>query len=155
MPIYAIIKDGVVENTVEYTVQPATPPPGFNEGYVAVLADGASRGWSYVDGVFVDPTPPMPIAPIAPNWDQFLTDAYNNCLAVATGTPEERLIEVSRRMDQYPSFVTAAQRENLALLQVVIARAHADYLVNPSTGISPVMEAAIRAAMVANHIIAA
>jgi hypothetical protein len=88
-----------------------------------------------------------------PNWDQFLTDSYAGCLAVATGTPTERLIEVSRRMDQYPSFVTAAQRENLALLQVVIARAHADYLVDPSTGISPTMEAAIRAAMVANHLV--
>lgn len=97
--------------------------------------------------VSCDPLPPPP------NYDQLLTDAYSGCLAVATGTPEERLIEASRRMDQYPSFVTAAQRGNLALLQVVIARAHADYLVNPSTGISPAMEAAILAAMVANHVV--
>lgn len=94
----------------------------------------------------------IPVVP-APNWDQFLTDAYTGCLAVATGTPEARLIEVSRRMDQYPSFVTAAQRENLPLLQVVIGRAHADYLVDASTGISPEMESAIQAALVANHLV--
>lgn len=96
----------------------------------------------------------VPSAPL-PNYDQFLTDAYNGCVAVATGTPEERLIEVSRRVDQYPSFVTAAQRENLALLQVVIARAHADYLANPLTGIPPDMEVAIRAALMANHVVGA
>lgn len=90
-----------------------------------------------------------------PNWNKFLTDAFNGCCAVATGTLEERMIEVSRRMDQYPSFVTAAQRENLALLQVVIARAHADYLAKPATGVSPEMEAAIQAAMVANHLVGA
>ena len=150
---YAIVTGGTVINVVDYQQPPTVPPPGFDEGCVAILAAGVSPGWLYQNGEFIDPSPPLPPVPIKPNWDQFLTDAYTGCLAAATGTPEERLIEVSRRMDQYPSFVTAAQRGNLALLHVVVARVHADYLINPATGISPAMEVAIRAAMVANHLV--
>lgn len=115
--------------------------------------DGQVGSANYRLNLSTDSLEAIPVDPV-PSLDQFLTDAYAGCLAVATGTAGERLIEVSRRMDQYPSFVTAAQRENLALLQVVIARAHADYLVDPLTGISPAMEAAIQAAMVANHLVA-
>ena len=59
MNTYAIIKDGMVENTIEYAEQPSTPPPGFGEGYVAVQADRASPGWLYEQGQFIDTTPPM------------------------------------------------------------------------------------------------
>ena len=59
MNTYAIIKNGIVENTIEYTEQPSTPPPGFGEGYTAVQADRVSPGWQYVNGVFTDPNPPV------------------------------------------------------------------------------------------------
>ena len=62
MNTYAIIKDGIVENTVEYDSQPTTPPPGFGEGYMAIQADRVSPGWQYLNGVFTDPNPPVPMA---------------------------------------------------------------------------------------------
>ena len=59
MQTYAIIKDGVVVNIIEYDSQPTTPPPGFDDGYTAVQADRASPGWLYENGAFVDTTPPV------------------------------------------------------------------------------------------------
>ena len=58
MQTYAIIKDGKVENIIEYDSQPTTPPPGFDDGYIAVQADRVSPGWLYENGAFVDTTPP-------------------------------------------------------------------------------------------------
>lgn len=58
MQTYAIIKSNLVENIIEYDVQPSTPPPGFDEGYIAVQSDRVSPGWLYENGVFVDTTPP-------------------------------------------------------------------------------------------------
>ena len=58
MHTYAIIKDGKVENIIEYDAQPTTPPPGFEGGYIAVQADMVSPGWLYENGAFVDTTPP-------------------------------------------------------------------------------------------------
>ena len=55
---YAIIKDGVVINVIEYESQPTTPPAGFEEGYVAVQADNVSIGWTYANGTFTNPNPP-------------------------------------------------------------------------------------------------
>ena len=66
MNTYAIIKDGIVENTIEYTEQPSTPPPGFGEGYVAVQADRVSPGWRYEQGTFIDTTPPAEPMMIVP-----------------------------------------------------------------------------------------
>jgi len=56
---YAIIKDGVVINIIEYDEQPSTPPPGFDNGYIAVQADRVNPGWLYENGAFVDTTPPV------------------------------------------------------------------------------------------------
>lgn len=56
--IYAIIKDGVVVNIIEYDEQPTTPPAGFDEGHEAIQADHAGPGWRYVDGQFTNPNPP-------------------------------------------------------------------------------------------------
>jgi len=58
MKTYAIIKNGLVENIIEYEAQPTTPPPGFDYGYTAVQADRVSPGWLYEDGAFIDTTPP-------------------------------------------------------------------------------------------------
>jgi hypothetical protein len=55
---YAIIKDGVVVNVVEYEEQPSTPPAGFDEGHVTIQADRVSIGWVYANGEFTDPNPP-------------------------------------------------------------------------------------------------
>lgn len=59
MKTYAIIKDGKVNNVIEYDAQPTTPPPGFDDGYTAVQADAVSPGWLYENGAFVDTTPPV------------------------------------------------------------------------------------------------
>jgi len=56
---YAIVKNGIVVNVVEYNEQPATPPPGFEDGYQAVQSDSASIGWTYANGQFTDPNPPV------------------------------------------------------------------------------------------------
>tara|TARA_R110002126_G_scaffold249485_1_gene392377 strand:+ start:400 stop:672 length:273 start_codon:yes stop_codon:yes gene_type:complete len=58
MQTYAIINSGVVVNIIEYDAQPTTPPPGFDDGYIAVQADRVSPGWLYENGAFVDTTPP-------------------------------------------------------------------------------------------------
>ena len=54
---YAIIKDGVVVNVIEYETQPSTPPPGFEDGHTAIQADAVSVGWTYANGTFTDPNP--------------------------------------------------------------------------------------------------
>jgi len=61
MQTYAIIKGNLVENIIEYEVQPTTPPPGFDDGYIAVQADRVSPGWLYENGAFIDTTPPAEI----------------------------------------------------------------------------------------------
>lgn len=55
---YAIVKDGVVVNTIEYPEQPSTPPAGFDEGHEAIQADNVSPNWHYANGQFTDPNPP-------------------------------------------------------------------------------------------------
>jgi hypothetical protein len=63
---YAIIKEGVVVNVIEYEEQPTTPPAGFEEGHVAIQADRVSIGWTYANGQFTDPNPPEVIDMPAP-----------------------------------------------------------------------------------------
>ena len=58
---YAIVKNGAVVNVIEYESQPNNPPPGFEEGHVAIQADRVSPGWQYENGEFFDPNPPEPI----------------------------------------------------------------------------------------------
>jgi len=58
MDKYAIVKDGVVINVIEYESQPSSPPSGFESGHVAILADRVSPNWHYEDGKFFDPNPP-------------------------------------------------------------------------------------------------
>ena len=63
---YAIVKDGVVVNVIEYEEQPSTPPPGFDEGHVAIQADHVSPNWHYANGQFTDPNPPVVVEMPAP-----------------------------------------------------------------------------------------
>jgi hypothetical protein len=58
MNTYAIVKDGVVVNTIEYAEQPTTPPPGFEDGYEAIQSSEASIGWTYENGQFTNPVQP-------------------------------------------------------------------------------------------------
>lgn len=60
MQRYAIVKDGVVLNAVEYETQPVGTPPGFEDGAVAIKDLWAAPGWLYANGVFTDPNPPVP-----------------------------------------------------------------------------------------------
>ena len=61
MQRYAIVKDGVVLNAVEYEAQPVGTPAGFEEGAIAILELWASVGWTYANGVFTNPNPPAPL----------------------------------------------------------------------------------------------
>jgi len=54
---YAIVKDGIVINVIEYNEQPTTPPPGFEDGHIAIQADTVNIGWNYANGQFTDPNP--------------------------------------------------------------------------------------------------
>ena len=77
MQTYAIIKGNLVENIVEYDAQPTTPPPGFDDGYIAVQADRVSPGWLYENGAFVDTTPPsepMVVPPVKTLAEQILSN---------------------------------------------------------------------------------
>lgn len=68
MDKFAIVKDGVVVNVIEYPSHPGNPPPGFENGHIAILADKVSPGWHYVDGSFIDPNPPVEVPiPSAPS----------------------------------------------------------------------------------------
>ena len=64
MQRYAIVKDGVVLNIIEYAEQPVGTPPGFEEGVVAIQADFAGPGWLYANGTFTNPNPSVP--PVIP-----------------------------------------------------------------------------------------
>jgi hypothetical protein len=58
---YAIVKNGVVVNVIEYKTQPSAPPPGFEAGHEAIQADNVSPNWHYANGQFTDPNPPEQI----------------------------------------------------------------------------------------------
>lgn len=55
---YAIVKNGVVVNVIEYAEQPSSPPAGFEDGHIAVQTNHVSIGWTYANGQFTDPNPP-------------------------------------------------------------------------------------------------
>ena len=68
---YAIVKDGIVVNIIEYDEQPTTPPAGFDDGHEAIQADHVSPNWHYANGEFTNPNPPETI----PSYEtQSLTD---------------------------------------------------------------------------------
>jgi len=74
---YAIIKDGVVVNVIEYETQPSTPPAGYEDGHTAIQQDYVSVGWHYANGTFTDPNPPEQIQVDPPKslTDMILADA--------------------------------------------------------------------------------
>ena len=76
MERYAIIKNGIVVNTIEYGEQPANPPAGFDEGHIAIQTDEASIGWVYANEVFTNPNPVLPTETTPPKslTDMILSD---------------------------------------------------------------------------------
>lgn len=62
MDKFAIVKDAIVVNVIEYSSHPGNPPPGFEEDCIAVAADAVSPGWHYIDGSFIDPNPPVMVS---------------------------------------------------------------------------------------------
>jgi len=73
---YAIVKNGVVVNVIEYESQPSTPPAGFSEGHEAIQSDVVSPNWHYANGTFTNPNPPVVVAIPAPKslTDMILAD---------------------------------------------------------------------------------
>lgn len=72
---YAIVKDGVVVNVIEYESQPTTPPAGFSEGHEAIQADHVSVGWNYANGQFTNPNPITYTTEVKSLTDMILADA--------------------------------------------------------------------------------
>jgi hypothetical protein len=71
---YAIIKNGVVVNVIEYESQPTTPPAGFDEGHEAIQADNVSPNWHYANGQFTNPNPTINETPNITTPTMSLTD---------------------------------------------------------------------------------
>ena len=63
---YAIVKDGVVVNLIEYNEPPTTPPPGFEDGHIAFSTAAVNIGWTYANGQFTDPNPQQTTETFAP-----------------------------------------------------------------------------------------
>lgn len=57
MQRYAIIQGENVINVIDYESQPTNPPPGFEDGIIAVQSDEASVRWTYKNDVFTAPQP--------------------------------------------------------------------------------------------------
>jgi hypothetical protein len=74
MKRYAIIKDNIVTNVVEYAETPSNPPPGLDNGYIAIQFDKASPGWRYENNEFI---PPLEESKVMEN-PQSLVDAILN-----------------------------------------------------------------------------
>lgn len=86
---YAIIDGENIINVIEYDTEPGNPPPGFEEGIIAVQSDTAGPGWTYVNGEFV--APPQP--PIPP--EQLLEICRINAMARLSDTDWTELPSVS------------------------------------------------------------
>lgn len=68
---YAIVNTATsqVVNVIEYDAVPSSPPPGFDDGYIAVQSDDADSTWSWKDGVLIAPV----VAPAPPPPEQILS----------------------------------------------------------------------------------
>lgn len=77
MPKFVVIEDGTVANIVN-----SEPDYAAAQGWMAIAEDLVVRiGWLYVNGQFIDNTPPEPPpAPTPPTKEQ-LMDQINSLLA--------------------------------------------------------------------------
>jgi hypothetical protein len=95
---YAILDGDTVVNVIEYEQDPGDPPPGFPATFTAMLAGDAGPGWKLVNGVLVDPTPPVPSAPP---------------VSVASATPAQFRLELEDlgKLDAVEALIAAQVRE--------------------------------------------
>ncbi|SIO51222.1 hypothetical protein SAMN05443247_06907 [Bradyrhizobium erythrophlei] len=65
MQRYAIIDTATdhVINVVEYESSPSSPPPGFDQGIIAVQSDLADMSWTWNGTSLVAPAP-LPVSPL-------------------------------------------------------------------------------------------
>lgn len=79
---------GLVENVIEYPEAPSSPPPGFENHYVAIQSDTAGPGWRFDGVTLFDPNPPVVIehepAFVARNFFALLTPQDFAAIRVAT-----------------------------------------------------------------------
>ena len=55
---HVILKDNVVVNVIEYEALQTGCPEGL-ENVIALASDEGQIGWTYADGIFTDPNPPV------------------------------------------------------------------------------------------------
>ena len=55
---HVILKDNVVVNVIEYETLQTDCPEGL-EDVIAIASDEGQIGWTYANGIFTDPNPPV------------------------------------------------------------------------------------------------
>lgn len=60
---HVILKDNVVVNVIEYDTIQTGCPEGL-EDVVAIASEEGQIGWTYADGIFTDPNPPVVAEPL-------------------------------------------------------------------------------------------
>jgi hypothetical protein len=60
---HIILKDNVVVNVIEYETEQTGCPKGL-EDVIALASEEGQIGWTYADGAFTDPNPPVVQEPL-------------------------------------------------------------------------------------------
>jgi hypothetical protein len=60
---HVILKDNVAVNVIEYETEQTGCPKGL-EDVIALASDEGQIGWTYADGIFTDPNPPVVQEPL-------------------------------------------------------------------------------------------
>ena len=101
---YAII-DGInVINVIQYEEQPTNPPPGFESPIIAVQSDTAGSGWTYVDGIFINP-----YVPPAPTPEELITQCKQQATAILQATDWTSIADVGDPTKSNPYLVNQAE----------------------------------------------
>ena len=118
---YAII-DGInVINVIDYDTTPSNPPPGFEAPIIAVQSDTASVGWTYVNGVFIDP-----YIPPAPTPEELIAQCKQQAKAILQDTDWTSIADVADPVLSNPYLMN--QAEFIAYRSTI-----RNYAVNPVT----------------------
>ena len=60
---HVILKDNVAVNVIEYETEQTGCPKGL-EDVIALASDEGQIGWTYANGIFTDPSPPVVQEPL-------------------------------------------------------------------------------------------
>jgi hypothetical protein len=60
---HVILKDNIVVNVIEYETIQTGCPEGL-EDVITLASDEGQIGWTYADGIFTDPNPPVAPKPL-------------------------------------------------------------------------------------------